>query len=464
MTSAVLPSRRDEPRWTEPAAFMKKHPPFNPNPSFPGSNPNPSTPGVGPDGYVTIRMASYSSSELRELKRRLVSELEQVRSLLSRIESSRPGSGFVSTNTNSTRVMKSGLSAAGQKKCGQILNRLMKHKKQMWFNTPVDVAGMNLHDYYQIVKQPMDLGTVKSRLSKGLYQSAEDFASDVRLTFNNALLYNPKGHVVHELAFELLNLFDKLFNPVSESHRSQSAASTPVITTPPVSAPPNVTPPVAKLPKPKARDQNKRAMSYEEKQRLSEGLQNLPEEKMMQVVGIVRKRNLDTTQDGDEIELDIDTMDNETLWELDRFVSNCKKSMWKHRRREGEGETLGVAGSHAANHAPADVAADVAASGDDVVAAPMIDVGSDEPDQPIQDNKGDLGEEEVDIGEEMPAVHYPPVSLEIQKEPVQESSSSGSGSGSSSSSDSDSASSSSSSGSDGSSPAVGSRSKSPPKN
>jgi Bromodomain extra-terminal - transcription regulation/Bromodomain len=392
MASAVLSSRRDEPRWPEPAVYMKKHPPFNPNPNPSPANPNHSTVGVTLDGRVTFHVASYSRAELRELKRRLVSELEQVRSLLARIESVQPGSATVvhpnspSRGLNSTRVEKvsspaaSALVSASLKKCGQILTRLMKHKKNVWFNSPVDALKMGLHDYHQIVKQPMDLGTVKSKLSKGSYANLSEFASDVRQTFNNALLYNPRGHVVHGLAEELLGLFEKLFSPIFESHKLQldamsekqasvnhlrsqpqlqaQAHITPVTTTPVAARP------VGKQPKPKARDPIKRSMTYEEKQRLSEGLQSLADDKMTQLVGIVRKRNLDTTQHGDEIELDIDSMDNETLWELDRFVSNCKKS--KNRRKEGEGESMGnvdLAGARE-TEGVATSTADMAASSD----------------------------------------------------------------------------------------------------
>ncbi|CAL5430987.1 unnamed protein product [Camellia sinensis] len=44
-------------------------------------------------------------------------------------------------------------------------------------------------------------------------------------------------------------------------------------------------------PKPKAKDPNKRQMSMEEKHRLSVGLQSLPQEKMPQLVQIMKKRN-----------------------------------------------------------------------------------------------------------------------------------------------------------------------------
>lgn len=48
---------------------------------------------------------------------------------------------------------------------------------------------------------------------------------------------------------------------------------------------------------------------------------------------IIRKRNGHLKQDGDEIELDIEAVDTETLWELDRLVTNYKKMVSKIKRQ-----------------------------------------------------------------------------------------------------------------------------------
>jgi hypothetical protein len=43
-------------------------------------------------------------------------------------------------------------------------------------------------DYYQVIKTPMDLGTVKKRLDDGSYESPDAFAAEVRLIWANAKL------------------------------------------------------------------------------------------------------------------------------------------------------------------------------------------------------------------------------------------------------------------------------------
>ncbi|RYQ84820.1 hypothetical protein Ahy_B10g104306 isoform B [Arachis hypogaea] len=50
------------------------------------------------------------------------------------------------------------------------------------------------------------------------------------------------------------------------------------------------------------------------------GMQSLPLEKMDQVVQIIRKMNGNVKQGGDEIEIVIEAVDTETLWELDRLI------------------------------------------------------------------------------------------------------------------------------------------------
>lgn len=107
------------------------------------------------------------------------------------------------------------------KMCRQVLTKLMKHKLSWVFNKPVDAAALGLHDYHQIIKRPMDLGTVKSNLSRGLYASPLDFASDVRLVFENAMLYNPRTDEVHGMADQLLTHFEELFRPIQAKLATQ---------------------------------------------------------------------------------------------------------------------------------------------------------------------------------------------------------------------------------------------------
>uniref|UniRef100_A0A7N0UYK0 Bromo domain-containing protein n=1 Tax=Kalanchoe fedtschenkoi TaxID=63787 RepID=A0A7N0UYK0_KALFE len=104
------------------------------------------------------------------------------------------------------------------KSCKSLLTQLMKHKFAWVFNVPVDAERFNLYDYHTIIKHPMDLGTVKERLTMNWYESPMEFAEDVRLTFHNAMIYNPKDHDVHLMAEQLLEIFEKKWLVIEEKY------------------------------------------------------------------------------------------------------------------------------------------------------------------------------------------------------------------------------------------------------
>lgn len=83
------------------------------------------------------------------------------------------------------------------KQCESLLSRLMAHQFGWVFNTPVDVVKLNIPDYFNVIKHPMDLGTIESKITSGEYLSPLGFATDMRLTLSNAMTYNPPANNVH---------------------------------------------------------------------------------------------------------------------------------------------------------------------------------------------------------------------------------------------------------------------------
>ncbi|KFU99415.1 Bromodomain-containing protein 8, partial [Pterocles gutturalis] len=57
--------------------------------------------------------------------------------------------------------------------------------------------------YTDVVKRPMDLTSIKRRLSKGYIQSMIQFQRDLMLMFQNAMMYNSSSHHVHRMAVEM---------------------------------------------------------------------------------------------------------------------------------------------------------------------------------------------------------------------------------------------------------------------
>lgn len=112
------------------------------------------------------------------------------------------------------------------KACNEILKELFskKHSGYAWpFYKPVDAELLGLHDYHDIIKKPMDLGTVKKKMDDREYKSASEFADDVRLIFTNCYKYNPPDHDVVAMGRKLQEVFEmRLANIPDEPVRNAS--------------------------------------------------------------------------------------------------------------------------------------------------------------------------------------------------------------------------------------------------
>ncbi|XP_067278837.1 bromodomain-containing protein 3a isoform X4 [Pseudorasbora parva] len=100
------------------------------------------------------------------------------------------------------------------KYCEVILKEMLskKHAAYAWpFYKPVDAEALELHDYHDIIKHPMDLSTVKKKMDSREYQDAQNFAADVRLMFSNCYKYNPPDHEVVAMARKLQDVFEMRF-------------------------------------------------------------------------------------------------------------------------------------------------------------------------------------------------------------------------------------------------------------
>ncbi|XP_023638643.1 transcription factor GTE12 [Capsella rubella] len=92
--------------------------------------------------------------------------------------------------------------------CLALLRGLMDHQVGWVFDKPVDPVRLKIPDYFSVISKPMDLGTIKSKLLKNGYGNADEFAADVRLTFANAMAYNPTDNWVHKSAKEIKEVFE----------------------------------------------------------------------------------------------------------------------------------------------------------------------------------------------------------------------------------------------------------------
>ncbi|KAL4887077.1 Bromodomain-containing protein [Aspergillus karnatakaensis] len=264
--------------------------------------------------------------------------------------------------------------------CQDVLDELHKNKHFLYaapFYVPVDPVALNIPTYHSVIKKPMDLSTIQSKLTTGLYENAKEFEADIRQITKNCFKFNLKGDPTYLAGEE----FEKVFNqkwsqkdrylaahePQHEQHSAESSSEESdeeedgtddeeeeainrlkkqiaemsqqleAMTNKKKKTPPKKT-------KSKKKDSKKsgvsggskkdkksgsksskpekaRYVSYHEKQIISNGISSLPDKKMQEALKIIQSNvpALKGTQET-EIELDIDELPNDVLFMLLKFV------------------------------------------------------------------------------------------------------------------------------------------------
>uniref|UniRef100_A0A7S2S8H1 Uncharacterized protein n=2 Tax=Mucochytrium quahogii TaxID=96639 RepID=A0A7S2S8H1_9STRA len=113
----------------------------------------------------------------------------------------------------------------------KVLENLMNDPVAGPFLEPVDAEALGLTDYHQVITEPMDLGTIQTRLSKGYYQpqfGPQDgkrkkkkclskwidpvlLTQDLKLVFNNCIQYNAADSEICAAARRMLDRRSRLW-------------------------------------------------------------------------------------------------------------------------------------------------------------------------------------------------------------------------------------------------------------
>ncbi|KAJ4773011.1 Transcription factor GTE1 [Rhynchospora pubera] len=218
----------------------------------------------------------------------------------------------------------------------EILRQIMKRKWAFPFLKPVNPEALHLHDYYEIIKKPMDLGTIVNRMEakeeSRRYKNVTDICADVRLVFSNAMLYNEPASHAYMMAQELSSQFEKLWYPLSlkvveEEGRQEEVEIQEAR--------------IEKL----AQDTDKelmelsrqleelkrhvkqrcRKMSYEEKYMLVENMGRLSVENVNKAAEIIAKYYPDLDASTGDVDLDLNSLSEDGQWRLYHFVKNALK-------------------------------------------------------------------------------------------------------------------------------------------
>ncbi|KAG7952008.1 hypothetical protein I3843_12G036100 [Carya illinoinensis] len=226
-------------------------------------------------------------------------------------------------------------------KCKLLLQGVMLHKYASIFNEPVDVVKWNIPDYFTVIKHPMDLGTVKRRIDSGEYSSPLVFASDVRLTFSNALTYNPPGNDVHHMTKTLSKYFEARWKAIEKKlSLSADEQSVPLGAGDPIESEITTQIPPATRKKFLTEDDTsmklepvRQIMTSEERLKLSSELEALLAELPESIVDFLKEHSAGQTNE-EEIEIDIDALSDATVLTLRKLLDDYMLERQKNQEKD----------------------------------------------------------------------------------------------------------------------------------
>ncbi|KAM7261765.1 hypothetical protein ACFE04_020842 [Oxalis oulophora] len=225
---------------------------------------------------------------------------------------------------------------------GTILRQITQHKFAWPFMHPVDVKGLKLDDYYEIIERPMDFSTIKNQMEAAKdgtgYKNVRDICADVRLIFINAMKYNDENSDVYDMAKTLSEKFEdkwlqflpKVMEEEKRREKEEAEAKLDMQLAQEVAH--------AKM----ARDlrnelcevvtrledlremivQKCRKLSVEEKRLLGVAISRLHHEDLAKALEIVAQYNPNFDPKNEVVELDINAQNESTLWRLKFFVKD----------------------------------------------------------------------------------------------------------------------------------------------
>ncbi|OIW20044.1 hypothetical protein TanjilG_31973 [Lupinus angustifolius] len=232
---------------------------------------------------------------------------------------------------------------------GTILRQITQHKWAWPFMQPVDVEGLGLNDYYEVIDKPMDFSTIKNQMEAkdaAGYKNVREICADVRLVFKNAMKYNDEKSDVHVMAKTLLAKFEEKWLQLlpkvteEEERREEEEAEAQLAMQLAQEAA------HAKM----ARDLSNelyevdmhleelremvvrrcRKLSTEEKRKLGVALTRLSPEDLSKALAIVAENNPSFQSNVEEVDLDMDAQSESTLWRLKFFVKEALEVQGKN--------------------------------------------------------------------------------------------------------------------------------------
>lgn len=282
-----------------------------------------------------VPLYKISFAEKKKWLLQLTMELDKVRALHKRLDLHSAQAVTISSSRMQPRgaKKKGTFSPVLRKQCENLLKKLMLHRYGWVFNKPVDIIEFNVPDYYDVIKNPMDFGTIKEKLGSDKYSSPMDFLADVSLTFTNAMTYNPPGNHAHVKAVALSKFFEQRWKPIEKKIPVNDSQQDKFVEEMDL----------AKVMPPSKKSMITMAMTVEEKHNLSRDLEvhleNLPD----QILDFLKEHASNGNESGkDEIEVDIDDLDYDSLLKLRKMLDEHVQDKGNYTEVETSAISIGA--------------------------------------------------------------------------------------------------------------------------
>ncbi|TYI85687.1 hypothetical protein E1A91_D04G012900v1, partial [Gossypium mustelinum] len=115
-------------------------------------------------------------------------------------------------------LINAGAAIPEKSKLELLLGILQRKDTQKIFAEPVDPEEVEY--YYDVIKEPMDFGTIAKKLNEGSYQTLEEFERDIFLVPNNAMLFNASNTIYYRQARALKELATRLIHALKTDPES----------------------------------------------------------------------------------------------------------------------------------------------------------------------------------------------------------------------------------------------------
>jgi hypothetical protein len=224
-------------------------------------------------------------------------------------------SSTTATNTNVANLSEP------MQECLELLHFFQNHKDAEPFLVPVDWKLYGLFDYPEVIKHPMDLSTVESKLLSNTYKDVNAFMKDMRLIWDNCMTYNVPDSEVYLMADKLKKIFEKRIlklKQTSDATVKEESTSTDT----------------------KSRDKSRtshgdkdsdREITRSDRLKFAQCMQQLSPEQLGKLVEMIQQEcpqalNEDTSNDstgGDEIEIELNTFDSASFNAFFSYINAC---------------------------------------------------------------------------------------------------------------------------------------------